>query len=124
MGRDRGGRDNITGMDDEEAQAFLAERRRADDRRRMIARTDPQIAPALGPAMQAMRSLLADGEAHGYVEVLAAGLKASSEVTIKTLDNCLRRLANAGMVEREGDFRPRRIPADSRTYRLLDWPLS
>ena len=111
---------------DAEDAAFLAERRRADERRYLIAVLDPEKAPRLAPATNAIRDLLADGEWHGHRRLLAAAIRAEPSLAVGTMNNYLRRLASAGLVERRGRYLPNgpHGAVDWREYQLIDWPRS
>jgi DNA-binding transcriptional ArsR family regulator len=106
-------------MDDEEARAFLAERRRADDRAFMIRGLDPEVAPRLSPALNAIRDLLADGREYSFTEVVTAAA-VRSDLTVKTIGNALSRLLSAGIIRREGRWG--KGLRDTRRYALVSWP--
>lgn len=105
-------------------EALIAERRKIEDREFLIKATDPEVAPVLAPAVNAVRTLLADRRWHSQVSTLAAGLR-SSQASVRTIDNILRRARNAGLIERRGEYI--RVgqgskPRDTRSWRLVSWP--
>lgn len=103
---------------------FIAQRRSVDDRAFLIRSTDPEVAPRIAPAVNGIRSLLADGRWHRHDAVVAAGLRAS-DLAVQTVDNVLRRAMKVGMVERRGEYvsayRARKA-SDTREWRLSSWP--
>lgn len=107
-------------------EEFLAQRRLADDRRFLIQSTDPETAPRLAPAMQAIKGLLY-GAGSGWVRhsALLAGAVRASDLAVRTVDNMVRRATTAGMIEKRGEYSRAgrgRKASDTRAYRLADWP--
>lgn len=105
-------------------EAFLAERRIADEKTFLIRSLDADRAPRIAPAVRAIRTLLADGEWHSWVSLAATGVRAS-DLAVRTVDNLIRRTVAAGVTEKRGEsattWRGRRSP-DTRELRLIDWP--
>ena len=108
--------------------AYLAERKTADERRYLIRSMDPDVAPRLAPAVRAVHEHLADGRALAWDSVIAVGLR-SSDLTLRTVSNTLRKLIAHGFVVREGKYSRAYVRghwrvSDTRTVRMGDWPLS
>lgn len=92
---------------------------------------DPQRAPLLAPAMNALRDrLLSLGpdEWLSYPEAIALGIGASP-VAVKTVDGRIRDLIAMGAIERRGKYNRKWDKAskkfdvdDKREIRLIDWP--
>jgi hypothetical protein len=103
----------------------VAERRKRDERRFLIATTSPDKGRRLTPAVNAVRALLADGEWHTHNQTLAAGL-VTSDIAVRTLDNLLRRACTADLIERRGNYIRGgvggRNASDTREWRLIEWP--
>lgn len=103
---------------------IIKERVAHDDRKFLINALDHTKAPRIAPAANAIRSLLADGEWHTIEAVIAEGVR-SSDLSVKTIDNLLRRAKNVGIVERSGEFKRAwggRSASDTRKFRLVSWP--
>lgn len=111
--------------DDEE---YLAGRRRVDERTYLVGSLDPEIAPRMAPAAQAMRALLAEarpGERITQAALVARGAR-SSDLAVRTIENLISRLVRAGFIAQYGaSTRPgRHTRGDARSYRLVEWPES
>ncbi len=104
---------------------LIAERRSADDRRFLTAALLPSNAPRLAPALVAIRNLLLPGEWATWEAILATGLRAS-DLSVKTIDNMIRKAVTCGVLERRGDYERggRGRTVDTREVRLVDWPES
>jgi len=108
---------------------YVRQRADADEMAYLIKAMDPAVAPKLAPAMHAIRASL-EGERGGreWASVVATGLR-SSEVTVKTLDNLIRKMIKHGFLIKEGEYqreyrRGRRgfTVTDMRRLTLGDWP--
>ncbi len=106
-------------MDD---ATLVAQRRIADDQKFLTASLDPEMAPRIAPAMNALRSLLGKGW-HSHEATLAAMLRVS-DIAVKTAEGLLARSVRAGFVEKRGEFTWRPHRTDTRTYHLINWPSS
>lgn len=104
-------------------EQFLVERRMADERRFLISSMDPDVAPRNYRVMHAIKAAVSAAPAP-YTAVLAAGVRAS-DVTVKTVDNLIRRLVHHGFLVRSGVYvRATRhaVAEDTRSLKLGDWP--
>ncbi len=107
-------------------EKLIADRVKIDERAFLINALDPERAPRLSLAVNAIRAALLMPGWHRHSALVAAGLRAS-DLAVTTTTNIIYRAVKVGMVEKRGEYtqkRRGRPASDTRQYRLIEWPCS
>lgn len=111
-----------------EDQLLIDQRRKEDKRKFILQAMNPENAPRLAPALQALRVLLLDGQWHAWSQCVATMLRAG-DLAVKTVDTQMRNALYTGLILRRGEYAPgsswgkhKKLPVDDREVKIRDWP--